>query len=32
VTDASAASVEVSIAGRTHSLPRAAAEAIWVTA
>ena len=32
VTDASAASVDVGIAGRAHSLPRAAAEAIWVTA
>jgi len=32
VTDASATSVDVGIAGRAHSLPRAAAEAIWVTA
>jgi DtxR family Mn-dependent transcriptional regulator len=32
VTDASAASVEVAIGGRAHSLPRDAAEAIWITA
>ncbi len=32
VTDAAAASVDVDIAGRAHSLPRPAAEAIWVTA
>jgi DtxR family Mn-dependent transcriptional regulator len=32
VTDAAAASVSVAVAGRaTHTIPRAAAEAIWVT-
>ena len=32
VTDAAAASVSVSVADRDHTIPRGAAQAIWVTA
>src|SRR5688572_8694520 len=32
VTDAAAASVTVTVGARAHALPRAAAEAIWITA